>query len=64
MGAPAFELFGKVSLDTGDVDKKLKSLGPALKKGLANAAKISAAALGAASVAVVKLAKDAVKAYA
>lgn len=64
MGAPAFELFGKVSLDTNDVDKKLKSIGPTLKKGLATAAKAGAVAIGAASVALVKLTKDATKAYA
>lgn len=64
MAATAFELQGKVSLDTGDVDKKLKSLGTSIKKGLSTAVKVGATALGTAAVAITKLTKSAVTAYA
>ena len=64
MAATAFELQGKVSLDTGDVDKKLKSLGTSIKKGLSTAVKVGATALGTAVVAITKLTKSAVTAYA
>lgn len=63
-GGSVFDLQGKVTLDTSDVSKKLNKIGPAMKKGLANAAKISAVALGAASAAIIKLVKDTVSAYA
>ncbi len=66
-----FELFAKISLDTSDYEKglnessrKTESFASKLKNGLATAAKVGAAALTAASTAVVALTKSAVDNYA
>lgn len=66
-----FELYAKVSLDTGDYEKGLdqaskKSSGFAstLKKGLATAAKVGAAAIGAAATGIAALTKASIDQYA
>ena len=58
------DLFVKISVDDGDVDKgfsetssKAETLAGKLKGGLATAAKVGAAAIGAASTAIVALGK-------
>nr|DAU34909.1 MAG TPA: tail tape measure protein [Caudoviricetes sp.] len=64
------DLFVKISVDDGDVDKgfsetssKAETLAGKLKGGLAAAAKVGAAAVGAASTAIVALTKSAVDSY-
>lgn len=64
------DLFVKISVDDGDVDKgfsetssKAETLAWKLKGGLAAAAKVGAAAVGAASTAIVALTKSAVDSY-
>ena len=59
-----FDLYAKISLDTGDYEKglenasgKTSSFADKLKTGLATAAKVGAAAIGAASTAIVALGK-------
>ena len=58
------DLFVKISVDDGDVDKsfsetssKAETLAGKLKGGLATAAKVGTAAIGAASTAIVALGK-------
>lgn len=60
----AFELYAKIALDTGDYEKgledaskKTSSFADKLKTGLATAAKVGTAAIGAASTAIVALGK-------
>ena len=59
-----FDLYAKIALDTGDYEKgledasgKTSSFADKLKTGLATAAKVGAAAIGAASTAIVALGK-------
>lgn len=59
-----FDLYAKIALDTGDYEKgledasgKTSSFAEKLKTGLATAAKVGAAAIGAASTAIVALGK-------
>ena len=59
-----FDLYAKIALDTGDYEKgledaskKTSSFSDKLKTGLATAAKVGAAAIGAASTAIVALGK-------
>ena len=66
-----FELVAKITLDSSDLEQNLgkqgnnlANFGNKMKKGLATAAKVGAAALGAVSVAAVKIGKDALDAYA
>lgn len=65
-----FDLFAKIVLDTGEYEEKLgeaggkaNSFGEKLKSGLASAAKVGAAALTAASTAVVALTKSSIENY-
>ena len=65
------DLFVKISVDTGDVDKgfsetssKAESLAGKLKNGLATAAKVGAAALAAAATGVAALTKASIDQYA
>ena len=65
------DLFVKISVDTGDVDKgfsetssKAESLAGKLKNGLATAAKVGAAALAAAATGVAALTKVSLDQYA
>ena len=65
-----FDLFAKITLDTGEYEEKLgeagekaNSFGDKLKSGLASAAKAGAAALTAASTAVVALTKSSIDNY-
>lgn len=64
-----FDLYAKITLDTGDYEKnldsvggKISSFGSKLKSGLATAAKVGAAAITAASTAVVAFGKSAIDA--
>lgn len=66
-----FELFIKITTDTGDAEKgmediggKAKTLGDKIKKGLTAAVKVTTAAVAAGSAAVGALTKLAVSAYA
>ena len=59
-----FDLYAKIALDTGDYEKgledasgKTSSFADKLKTGLATAAKVGTAAIGAASTAIVALGK-------
>ncbi len=71
MAFNAFELYAKLSLDTGEYEKglndasgKTSSFADKLKSGLKTAAKVGAAAIGAAATAVGALAKASLDAYA
>ena len=57
------DLFIKISVDD-QASKKVSSISTKLGKGLKTAAKIGAAAVGTASAAIVKLAKDSISAFA
>lgn len=66
-----FDLFAKISIDTDDYEKgldeagqKTSSFGDKLKNGLATAAKVGAAAIGAASTAIGFLTKQSIDGYA
>lgn len=66
-----FDLFAKITLDTGDYEKgldkaqnKTNKFADSLKNGLATAAKIGAAAIGAAATGIGALVKNSVDAYA
>lgn len=66
-----FDLFAKITLDTGeyenglkDAERKTSKFADTLKNGLATAAKIGAAAIGAAATGISALVKSSVDAYA
>ncbi len=66
-----FDLFARISIDTGDYERSLDSAGgktsafaDKLKSGLATAAKVGVAAVGAAKAAVGALAKASIEGYA
>ena len=66
-----FELYAKIALDTGDYEKgledasgKTSSFADKLKTGLATAAKVGAAAIGAASSGIAALTKSSIDGYA
>ena len=66
-----FDLFAKITLDTGDYEKgldkaqnKTNKFADSIKNGLATAAKIGAAAIGAAATGISALVKSSVDAYA
>lgn len=71
MAFEVFSLFAKLGLDSSEYDKGLgeaksglSKMGDSIKTGLATAAKVGAAAVTAASAAVVKLTKSAIDGYA
>lgn len=71
MAFEVFNLFAKLGIDSSEYDKGLgeaksglSKMGDSIKTGLATAAKVGAAAVTAASTAVVKLTKSAVDGYA
>ena len=66
-----FDLFAKITLDTGeyedglkDAERKTSKFADTLKNGLATAAKIGAAAIGTAATGISALVKSSVDAYA
>ena len=66
-----FDLFAKITLDTGeyedglkDAERKTSKFADSIKNGLATAAKIGAAAIGAAATGISALVKSSVDAYA